>query len=425
MRKFYVYLLSAALVLALTGCGSGTQDVTDSTQDMTDTVVTDSAEADEDESADENTEADAAEDADAATEETEPELTGAEAAQAAADELETFKGLEAGLYDLDHNLTASWDQLKSNGTITVEDGCVTAIDQSIQGALVLSDEVTSIADYGMYGCGYSYVILPETLTSIGPSGLGGSGLLAVDIPDSVTDLHGLMDNGSLLWVRLPSGLTEISKMLFAFDYNLVTVIFPDNITTIGDSAFCECYSLENLSIPETVKSIGEGAFENCTFAEFSLPEGIETIGDVAFYDCKGVENVVIPVSLTSGLTVRSFSHCKITNISVAEGNTDFDSREDCNAIIRTKDNEMICCCKNTVVPKSVERMNCSFSAAEGLTSLTIPGKLKVFTSGVLAGSEIKTIYVYDEDTRQLIVDKLDDEDLSDVEVILLEDDNAE
>ena len=414
MKKFCTGLLCAALVLSLAGCAeSTTGTVTNSTTASTQNAVADSTVASTDEAVNTTTAAETTEE-----QTTQAELAPAEAAQSAADELASFNGLDAGLYDLDHNLTYSWDELKSSGMLTVEAGSLKVVDQSIEGALVISDEVTTIPENGVIGQ-LSYVVLPDSVTSIDSYGLCGC-LRAVDIPDSVTDLGAaLIWVDTLLWARLPAGLTEIHSGMFAHDTNLVTVILPDAVTAIGTNAFLECYSLENLSIPKTVTTIGDYAFIGCTFADFSLPEGLEELGDRAFEDCKGVTNVVIPASLVT-FPAAAFTNCDIESIRVAEDHPMYDSREDCNAVIWTAQNDMIMCCKNTVIPESVTRISCVFNTGDELTSLTIPGKVTYINKNLVANSQIKTIYVYDEDTQQVVADALAKEsDNADVEVILV------
>lgn len=62
----------------------------------------------------------------------------------------------------------------------------------------------------------------------------------------------------------------------------------------------------------------------------------------------------------------------LTSIRVI-GNTNYDSRDNCNAIIETSTNKLIVACKTTVIPKSVTTLDyLSFLNCSGLTSLTIP-----------------------------------------------------
>ena len=73
----------------------------------------------------------------------------------------------------------------------------------------------------------------------------------------------------------------------------------------------------------------------------------------------------------------------MTSIKVAEGNTKYDSREDCNAIIETSTNTLIRGCENTIIPNSVTSIGeRAFDGSEGLKSITIPNS--VTTIGVNA-----------------------------------------
>lgn len=72
-----------------------------------------------------------------------------------------------------------------------------------------------------------------------------------------------------------------------------------------------------------------------------------------------------------------FSRCSgLISITVAEGNPVYDSRENCNAIIKTSSNTLISGCKNTTIPNSVTTIGrTAFSCCTGLTSVTIPNSV--------------------------------------------------
>ena len=60
-------------------------------------------------------------------------------------------------------------------------------------------------------------------------------------------------------------------------------------------------------------------------------------------------------------------------MSVEEGNAFYDSRENCNAIIRKSDNTLITGCQSTIIPKSVTSIGpCAFEGCIALTSINIP-----------------------------------------------------
>ena len=142
---------------------------------------------------------------------------------------------------------------------------------------------------------------------------------------------------------------------------------------VCDEAFYRSYSLVSVTLPEGMKYIGKSAFGQCyELASVTLPEGLETIDYAAFSECS-LTSVTLPASLTS-LDAHAFSQCaNVSSIKVKEGNTVYDSRNNCNAVIETKSNKLIWGCYNTVVPKGVTSIgDWAFRYCSNLTSITLP-----------------------------------------------------
>lgn len=89
------------------------------------------------------------------------------------------------------------------------------------------------------------------------------------------------------------------------------------------------------------------------------------IAENAFSDCDALESVFIPSSVTR-IRIFAFYNCKsLISITVDAANPKYDSRDNCNAVIDTKQNMLVVACKNTTIPQSVMRIKeHAFSAVE-------------------------------------------------------------
>ena len=132
-------------------------------------------------------------------------------------------------------------------------------------------------------------------------------------------------------------------------------------------------SVEHEGTAYRVSSIGDYAFWGCSgLTSITIPNSVTSIGGYAFAACSGLTSIAIPNSVTN-IGWAPFAGCKgLTKINVSEGNTTYDSREGCNAIIETSSNTLIMGCNTTVIPNSVTSIgDGAFDSCSGLTSVTI------------------------------------------------------
>ena len=116
-----------------------------------------------------------------------------------------------------------------------------------------------------------------------------------------------------------------------------------------------------------------------------IPEGTTKI-DKTFMNCMDLESIEIPSSVTE-IMPWAFEGCtNLEKIEVSPENKVYDSREDCNAVIESESNHLVCGCKNTKIPNSVTRIQDSaFAYCEGLTSIEIPNSVKMIFAFAFKG----------------------------------------
>ena len=154
------------------------------------------------------------------------------------------------------------------------------------------------------------------------------------------------------------------------------------VNAIGQNAFGYTPNLTSVTIPESVTIIGQGAFSGCTvLTSITIPNNVTTIGEHAFKGCSGLTSITLPNSVTT-IGSAAFRECTgLTSITVGAGNTIYDSRDNCNAIIEKSTKKLIAGCKTTIIPNTVEMIDAgAFSGQTGLTSITIPESVTSITN---------------------------------------------
>lgn len=155
-------------------------------------------------------------------------------------------------------------------------------------------------------------------------------------------------------------------------------IIPEGVKIIGSSAFCGCKTLKEFKLPESVVCIEPDAFLGIPQEEIRIPSSVKELQTSAFYHCPNLKRVYIPASLTNIVGNPFQGNSKIESIVVDQDNPLYDSRDNCNAIIRKSDDCLIVGCATTKFPSSIQSIGPrAFFRNESLKEVVIPSNIKV------------------------------------------------
>ena len=251
--------------------------------------------------------------------------------------------------------------------------------------------VTSIGERAFSRCSsLTSVTIPNSVTSIGNYAFSDcSSLTSITISENVTSIGSYAFSGctSLTSITIPNSVTSIGNSAFYGCSSLTSITIPENVTSIGNYAFSRCSSLTSITIPNSVTSIGDQAFDNCSsLTSVTIPNSVESIGWRAFQSCISLISITIPNSVTT-IGTYAFDGCSaLTSMIVENGNTIYDSRENCNAIIETATNTLLSGCQNTIIPNSVTSIESSaFYRCSSLTSIIIPNSVTSIVNNPFEG----------------------------------------
>ena len=228
--------------------------------------------------------------------------------------------------------------------------------------IVIPNGVEVIEEAAFYGCNsLTSLQIPASVTNIVITAFSGCDSLEEIFVDSDNTTYDSRDNCNAIIETASNTLVVGCK----------STIIPDTVTSIEDYAFYGCSELSSIEIPSSVTSIGSDAFRDCTsLTSITIPNSVTSIGGEAFSGCSALESIIVD-----------------------SGNTVYDSRNNCNAIIETATNTIIAGCKTTIIPDTVTSIgNRAFYGRSALTSIEIPSSVTSIGDSAFYGCTSLTIY---------------------------------
>lgn len=151
-----------------------------------------------------------------------------------------------------------------------------------------------------------------------------------------------------------SYLSSIGFMIGSDKKDLIKTVSIKEIRVIEDEAFADCNNLTSVTFhPNDNKPVWE-------------------IKGNAFRGCVSLKSITIPASV-SKIETSAFQGCtNLESIVVEEGNSTYDSRDNCNAVIETATNTLKVGLSSTIIPNTVTTIGGGAFEGTTLKSIVIP-----------------------------------------------------
>ena len=268
-------------------------------------------------------------------------------------------------------------------------------------SITIPNSISAIANAAFNGCtGLTSITIPNSVTSIGSNPFSYCSSLVTITVDSGNSVYDSRNNCNAIIETnynqliagcqntvIPSSVAYIGNFAFQGCSGLTSIVIPNTDISIGRSTFEGCSGLTSITIPNSVTSIENNAFKDCTgLTSITIPNAVTAIKYGAFQGCSGLTSITIPAAVSS-IGNNPFDGCSgLSSIIVSSGNSVYDSRNGCNAIIETSTNKLIAGCRNTVVPNTVTSIGSSaFSGCSSLASINIPNSVTYIGSSAFSG----------------------------------------
>jgi len=264
--------------------------------------------------------------------------------------------------DYDNDWRAPWYQYRADfDRIWVSDSATSigqmAFNDLWADSIHIGNSVEEVRDNSMSNSSFQSLVFPFATKTIGSSAC--------------------QSNSHLKRAIFQDGVERIESYAFAWNDSLQIVDFGSSRVFIGWQAFSDCRQNHTVHGSKIVSIEGYAFSYNSSLADLVVGDTLQYIGYHAFRSCTSLSIFILPASTNQIDSPNPFDHCSgLDSLSVEQGNMTFDSRNGCNAIMRTANNSLVSGCVNTVIPDDcVEISDFAFGGCNRMIQISIPNSV--------------------------------------------------
>ena len=205
------------------------------------------------------------------------------------------------------------------------------------------------------------------------------------------------------WGMFNNPVNEVDGIYYVIFNNKAVVTFKDEKynSYSGDVVIPENVMIDGFEY--VVDAINYRAFYNSTkLTSVILPNTISSIGTDAFVGCSNLTEINIPSSVVT-IDKNPFVGClNLAAVTVDEGNTVYDSRNNCNAIIETASNKLLIACDGTDLPEGIVTIGTNaYSSCNKMQTVILPSGVSYIENNAFAYNNLVAIVSYAEEVPEV------------------------